>query len=428
MERWIGILLALLLGGLLPSATDPRQPEDTAWTYSYLSVQKDESQDTGQTDTPYLRAVWLSQFDMQPIYRDGNRQRAPEDFRALCRTICRTLQADGFNTVFLQLRPNGDSLYESQLYPLSKYVAGAYGESIAYDAVGLFLEEAADAGIAVHGWINPLRLVTVDEMQQIPTGYAVRDWYDRGSGQVKEYDGRLYLDPSYPEVRELIAAGASEILQTYDLAGIHMDDYFYPTTDKTFDRREFLQSGFDDLGDFRRDNLNRLVQLLFDTVHRQGADKQFGISPAGNLDSLADGYFADAKRWCAEPGYIDYILPQLYFGFENAYCPFDVMVNRWADTVCCDTVTLYIGLDAAKAVLGAQGEQDAFAGTVEGKTEWIRKKDILSRSLNQLYQNRTVQGYCFFSYSYLYDRFTGEVVPEIREEYDRFAPLLQHTP
>ncbi len=418
MRRFFSFLFALLFGGLLPVSPQPQQP---SLTYVRMSIRE-------QADLPadgMLRAVWMSQFDLHPVYRDGGKQRDREEFRQIAQTICETLCADGFNTVFLQMRPNGDSLYESDLYPLSKYVAGTYGGKIEYDAVGVFLEVAKAHGLSVHAWINPLRLVTPEEMQQIPKGYAVRDWYDADNGYVKEWDGRLYVDPSYAQVRQLIADGAAEILERYDVDGIHMDDYFYPTTDEAFDPAEFKASGMESLGEFRRDNINQLVRLLYETVHAYGSDKQFGIAPAGNLDSLADGYFADAKYWCRETGYIDYIMPQLYFGFQNAYCPFDEMVTKWANAVTNEQIKLYIGLDAAKAYLGSQGELDAFAGTQEGKTEWIREKDILARSLRFLYREKRVSGYCFFSYSYLYDRFSGEVLNEISQEYEAFAPLLQ---
>ncbi len=417
MKRFWAFILALLFG-IVPS---DHSEDELFLTYSRVTV-SDSTAETDTADDGCIRAVWLSQFDMQPLYRDGNKQRDKRSFEELMHVMMQTLTNDGFDTVFLQLRPNGDSMYKSEVFPLSKYVAGVYGGDISYDAVQIVLDVAREYGISVHGWINPLRLVTVGEMALIPTGYAVRDWFDAQNGYVKEFDGRLYLDPSYAEVRELIASGAREILETYGLDGIHMDDYFYPTTDETFDAKEFAASTFDDLGDFRRDNINVLVSLLYDTAHACGA--VFGISPAGNLDSLADGYFADAKLWCAEEGYIDYILPQLYFGFENKYCPFDVMVTRWADTVTCDSVSLYIGLSAAKAVLGSQGELDAFAGTEAGMREWIEHKDILARSLEAIYADARVDGYCFFSYSYLYDRLTGEVASGMEKEYEKLQALL----
>ncbi|MBQ9794778.1 MAG: family 10 glycosylhydrolase [Clostridia bacterium] len=373
-------------------------------------------------EEPYLRGVWLSQFDMQPIYRDGNQQREKEDYVDHITTLLAALKKDNFNTLFLQLRPNGDSMYQSEYYPLSKYVAGKYGGEITYDPVEILVTMAKEQGFAVHGWLNPLRLMTETEAASIPAGYAVKDWYTAGKGQVKVWEGRLYLDPSYPEARELICKGALEMLTKYDLDGIHMDDYFYPTKEEAFDREEFLRSGYDTPGDFRRANINALVASLYDTAHSRG--KVYGVAPAGNLYSLREGYCADVEVWCKE-GWVDYLMPQLYFGFENKYCPFPQILTDWGELVEGSNVKLYAGLAASKAVLARQGEIDAYAGTEAGKNEWIEHTDVLKRSLECLYAESRAFGYCFFSLSYLYHRDTGAVREEILPEHTAFAPLLR---
>lgn len=425
MKRLLCLLLVLLAGGCRAAAPEKKPTPASGDTVSLVTLRApgEDPEESEDEKTPYLRGVWISQFDLQPLFRDGNGQRDREELRSLCLLLKDSLKKDGFNAVFLQLRPNGDSMYESDLFPLSKYAAGKYGGSVSYDAVEVLVTVLRDAGIALHGWINPLRLMKEKYIKDVPDTFAIRRWYDAGTGQVKELDGTLYFDPSYPEVRELIADGAAEICERYGLDGIHMDDYFYPTQDKAFDEAEFLRSGFADQGDFRRDCINRLVMLLYQTAHRYGA--VYGIAPAGNLDSLTDGYYADVYRWCGEEGYVDYILPQLYFGFLNRYCPFDVMTKRWADAVKSDSVTLYVGLTAAKAAEAQSGAEDAFAGTEEGKREWIEHKDILARSLSCLYAESRVKGYCFFSYSSLYDLFTGEVADGIAAEYAGFSPLLR---
>ena len=414
MKRILLFLLALLLGG-----TPHADSRETAF-YEVRGVT--EKAEPAAASEGGLRAVWLSQFDLQPLFRDGNRQRDELAFDALCRTLCGTLARDGFNTVFLQMRPNGDSMYESRFYPLSKYVCGDYGETIGYDAAGVLIARLRENGISVHGWINPLRLMREDEMENVPERFAIRRWYDAKSGQVKACGDYLYLDPAYPEVRELIADGAREMCERYGLDGIHMDDYFYPTTDPSFDEKEFSHSAFSDLGDFRRDNVSALVSHLYDVAHECGV--RYGIAPAGNLDSLADGYFADVFLWLSKPGFVDYILPQLYFGFENKYCPFDVMVSRWADAIRCDGIDLYIGLTAAKAAMNAV---DVFAGTDDGKTEWMRCRDVLARSLSCAAGEERVKGVCFFSYSWMYDRFSGEVTEGFREAYEAMKPFLSVT-
>ena len=413
MLRVLCFLLALLFGG----SEIPRQKEPL---YVLQTVVHTVSQPSEENTSAFVRAVWLSQFDLQPLFRDGNRQRDEKEFRFLCEQLCETLSRDGFSTVFLQMRPNGDSIGESALFPRSKYVAGAVGGTVSYDAAGVLIEVLRANSFSVHGWINPYRLMRADEIGDVPETYAVRRWYDAGNGMVKRCGDLLYFDPSYPEVRELIAEGCAELLERYPLDGIHMDDYFYPTSDESFDEKEFRKSDCTDLGDFRRENVSALVSLLYETAHAHGA--VYGIAPAGNLDSLTDGYYADIYRWLSEKGFVDYILPQLYFGFENRYCPFDTMVSRWAEAVKLPGISLYIGLTAAKA---AQNAVDVFAGCEAGKNEWITRKDILSRSMEVLLSEEKVSGYCFFSYSWMYDRFTGEVTDGFSEEYRLLQPLLQ---
>lgn len=411
MVRFLCFLLALLIGG--SGAAEPvREP-----FFALRPVSETRSEPVG---TAFVRAVWLSQFDLQPMFRDGNDQREEKDFRDLCERLCETLSRDGFTTVFLQMRPNGDSIGESDLFPRSKYVAGTVGGSVSYDAAGVLIETLRAHSFSVHGWINPYRLMCESEIGNVPERYAVRRWYDERSGKVKELDGMLYFDPSYPEVRELIAAGCAELLDTYSLDGIHMDDYFYPTSDEEFDEKEFRKSGFSDLGTFRRESVSALVSLLYETAHAHGA--VYGIAPAGNLDSLTDGYYADIYRWLSEKSFVDYILPQLYFGFENRYCPFDVMVKRWANAVKLPEISLYIGLTAAKA---AEKAVDVFAGCEAGKNEWITHTDVLSRSMACVFAEPRVSGYCFFSYSHIYDRFTGKVTDGFFEEYQTLCAWLR---
>ena len=388
-----------------------------------LTYRPTETTPPAREDT-YLRGVWISQFDMQPIYRDGRKQREKNDYVNYIDVMLSALEQDNFNTIFLQLRPNGDSMYPSEFYPLSKYVAGKYGGELEYDPVEIFVSMAKERGFSVHGWLNPLRLMTETEMEAVSEDFLIKKWYTEGTGQVKPWEGVLYLDPAYPEVRELICKGASEMLVKYDLGGIHMDDYFYPTREEAFDEEEFAQSGCDSLEEFRCDNINALVSMLYCTAHAWG--KVYGVAPAGNLYSLKKGYFADVEAWCRE-GYVDYLMPQLYFGFENKYCPFPQILKDWADLTEGSNVKLYAGLAAYKAVQARQGEPDTYAGTEAGKREWIDHTDVLARSLEALYGEARAAGYCFFSYSYLYHRSTGEVREELLPEYQAFAPLLQES-
>ena len=131
------------------------------------------------------------------------------------------------------------------------------------------------------------------------------------------------------------------------------------------------------------------------------------------------------ETWCGEQGYLDYILPQVYFGFLHETCAFDELTARWADVTANGSVKLYIGLTGGKAVDGRSGVEDQYAGTEEGRREWIENTDVLKRSLECLFGNDGVDGFAFFSYQYLYDPLTGEENEALAEERAGFAPLIK---
>lgn len=239
-------------------------------------------------------------------------------------------------------------------------------------------------------------------------------------------DGRLYLDPSDAGARSLIINGAKELLHDYDFDGLHIDDYFYPTQSEDFDRVAFLNSGETDLAAFRESNINKLVSGLYAAVKSVDSRLLFGVSPAGNLSNLKSGYYLDVETWCSQEGYLDYILPQVYFGFLHETCAFDELTARWADVAASGSVRLYIGLTGGKAVDGRAGVEDRYAGTEAGRREWIEHTDVLKRSLECLFDTDGVDGFCFFSYQYLYDPLTGKANEALAEEYAGFAPLIRN--
>ena len=167
------LIVILLCCVLLCSCTVREETQiDTYYekTYHALRIDGFESYTPKISGENEMNAIWVSQFDMQPIYRDGNRQRSESDYREKVKTMIENLTRDGFDTVFLQLRPNGDSMYESEYYPMSKYVAGEYGGEISYDAIKIYLETAKNANISVHAWINPYRLCSEKELKNYGKG------------------------------------------------------------------------------------------------------------------------------------------------------------------------------------------------------------------------------------------------------------------
>ncbi len=379
-----------------------------------------ERSEAGYTSLNYetVKAVWLSQFDMTPIYTDGGAQRSIADYTARADKVIENVKSLGMNTVFVQLRPNGDSIYPSELYPMSKYVTGKYGRETEYDVFAVFLELAHRAGLSVHAWINPLRCMSESEISEVPLRYDIRRWYAEENGRyIVTVDGVCYLNPAYAEVRELICRGAMEIIERYEVDGLHMDDYFYPTTAVSFDAAayaEYRESGILSLADFRREQINTLVRDIYATVKNKNHTVLFGISPGGNTDRNYNELYADVAKWCANDGYIDYICPQVYFGFEHESRPFDKVCEEFADMIKTDSVSLIIGMTLGKAYSGYSGVEDVWAGT--GSREWIENRDILRRSIEYVRSVENCQGAAFFSYQYFFDSISGERILQTENE------------
>ena len=172
----------------------------------------------------------------------------------------------------------------------------------------------------------------------------------------------------------------AEIIERYDVDGVHIDDYFYPTSDESFDEVSYLALNEKklSLGDFRRENTTRLVKSIYDTVKFQNSSLLFGVSPSGNTTRNYSELFADVESWCRD-GYIDYLCPQIYFGFEHATHPFYEVLSEFSEIARGTSVSLIIGITLEKADNGYRGIADTWAGT--GGDEWIEQKNIIKRSL-----------------------------------------------
>lgn len=426
LARLLILMLALLL---LVSFSGCGITANTSYTsseeYSQVFAEASDIADEGSYEAvnyDYMKAVWLSQYDMADVYRYNGAQRAEVSFTHLAKTIMANIKGDGYNTVIIQVRPFGDSFYPSELYPVSSFVSGAYGKEDIYDPFAILIELAHDVGLSVHAWINPLRLMKTDEIGSVPAKYKIAEWYSSAKTNGKyivPVNGRLYLNPAYEEVRGLIVDGAAEIVEKYDVDGIHMDDYFYPTSDTSFDRAAFISyKGTLAIDDYRRDNVNRLVALIYERIKEISGDVVFGISPAGNINMTYASLYADVYKWCANEGYIDYICPQLYFGLEHQTHAFDKDYKIWESIVTCESVKLCVGMTLGKAKQG----YDNYAGT--GKYEWSESDDIIKRCLEYLGENDRCTGVAVFCYQYMYDPVTSAPEALTQSERDNMCPAL----
>lgn len=369
-----------------------------------------------------MKAMWICQFDFGSVYCSGSGQRSEGQFRAYVEKAYDNLVSMGFNTVIVQTRPNADSFYPSAYYPWSHYILGSYGKSATYDPLEIMIEEAHERKLSFQAWINPMRGMSPANLNKINGAYPMQVWKKdtKKADYLYEYNGLLYLNIAYEEVRQLIIDGAAELVRNYDIDGVHMDDYFYFGEEKAFDKKAFdsarRKNATLTLKTFRFNNLNTLVSGIYSAIKEENKNVIFGISPAGNLDSMATKYYADVNTWLSKDGYVDYIMPQIYFGMEHQTWSFTDTYNRWSAIVKNPNIKFMPGITYLKAIDGAAGIGDTYAGT--GANEWIENKDVMKRCLEFAVAQDNFAGFALFSYNELWDPITGKEVTSIKEEID----------
>ena len=306
------------------------------------------------------RAVWISYLEWQSA--DFSSEGA---FRAQMGSWFDQYTAMGLNTVLAQVRPFGDALYPSAIFPWSSVCTGTQGLAPGFDPLAVLVEEAHARGLRLEAWLNPYRLALNDT---VPGAFSTDNLATVHPEWVKQAAGGQYLDPSRQDVRDCIAAGVQEILDGYAVDGIHLDDYFYPTTDEAFDAAEYAAAGTDlSLEDWRRENVNALVRQLYQLVHAGGRTAgavPLGISPQGNNDNNYAQQYSDAALWLSTPGYIDYAMPQVYWGYGyttgsgSTRFAFENITAEWLALPRAEGVALYFGLGAYRIGDGDGGNYD----------------------------------------------------------------------
>ena len=343
------------------------------------------------------KGIWISYLE----YSSAMMNKSAKEFRSTIGGYFDNVKALSFNTVYIQVRAFGDAYYRSELFPTGDRYNGTIGAKLSYDPLEIMVEEAHSRNLSVHAWINPMRLMTDSQLKSLSDSYTIKKWYndsDKCGKYIVRSDGRWYLNPAYPEVEKLISDGISEIVSGYDVDGIQIDDYFYPTTAASFDSDAYKASGTaKSLSSWRTDNINDMVKRMNKTVHSANPSVLFGISPQGSVSNNYDTLYADVKTWCSSSGYCDYILPQVYFGFDNAALPYEDTIELWSSMTSSGNVKLVIGLAGYKI-----GAADAYAGT-NGKNEWINNSDIISRQIKAAKKLGNYGGVAIFRYGSIFE-------------------------
>ncbi len=380
------ILLLIIISALaLVSCTTDNISSSVESGVQDMQIQN-ESQFSHKDTADYIPLNYTNQVGLWLPYMDFENymyNKSENEYRQEVKKILSDAKAEGINTIYFHVHPNGDSYYKSNIFPKGTYYTGDY------DPLQIMLDEAHDIGISVHAWINPYRMQTVEQMENLPDDFIVKQWVNENSPMVKTVNNRWYLNPAYDEVTELVSECAEEILENYSVDGIHIDDYFYPTADTEFDIEAFETSGNSDLSQWRQENINKMVKSLYDTVKNYNKRVKFGVSPQGNINANYNSQYADVKLWSGTEGYADYIIPQIYFGFNNETCPFETTLHEWEKLIGDSGVSLVIGLAEYKT-----GEEDKWAGEA-GKNEWIENPDIIQQQI-ELVKSSTADGYALY--------------------------------
>lgn len=310
-----------------------------------------------------MRGIWIA--TVNNINFPSKQGLSAESLKKELDEIVDFSSQNGFNAILFQVRPCADALYKSDIFPASRFVSGVAGEEAdgGFDCLAYIVKAAHAHGIAVHAWVNPLRVTSGNAAypQTEISALCVSSPAAKNPEWVHAYaDGKLYFDAGIPEVRSLVADGVREICENYDVDGIIFDDYFYPYPQgnaefddaATFDE---YGDGYEDIGDFRRDSINKLVKQSYDAVKSVSEEIMFGVSPFGiwkNGDgenggsatrglSAYDEIYCDALAW-AEGGYVDYLAPQLYWTFETSAAPYGTLAEWWSRALDGTGVDLYI--------------------------------------------------------------------------------------
>ena len=314
--------------------------------------------------------------------------------------ILDSLHSLGLNAIIFQVRPTADALYRSSFEPSSHWLTGTQGSSLTWDPLAWTIEEAHKRQMEVHVWLNPYRVnLAKTDTTAICEDHIWkkhRDWF-------WEYNKQWYFDPGLDVTREWICTIVQDIISRYDIQAIHMDDYFYPypvgkkqlPDAETFAR---YPRGFTDIREWRRNNVNMAIQEISATIRECKDSVEFGISPFGvwrnaNVDSTGsattagitnyDDLYADIRLWIKK-GWIDYVLPQLYWEIGKKAADYEVLAHWWANEVRGTKCKLYIGM-APYRLEGAKKDSPW------GQGNEIGRQMTLNRTIPE------ITGECFYS-------------------------------
>lgn len=342
-----------------------------------------------------FRGAWLHLIGQSQWAKMGSRQ--AKDY--ICKQLD-LLQQAGCNAVIFQVRPTADAAYKSDLEPWSSWLTGRRGKAPdpMWDPMEFAIDEAHKRGMEFHAWLNPYRVSSNLSTDNIPDDHDSKKHPER----YFKYDGKLFFDPAYQENRDFICDVVEDIMNRYDVDAIHIDDYFYPYPKAgspfNADASSYAKFGNGvNKGDWRRHNVDLLIEQLHVRMRETKPWVRFGVSPFGiwrnrkndprgsNSSGLQnyDDLYADVLLW-SDKGWIDYLAPQLYWNLDLQVAPSRHLAEWWDKNVKAPT-QLYIGQDTKRTM-------DVPDARTKAKNE-LASKIELSRKLKNVGGNVWWHGY-----------------------------------
>ncbi|WP_294097448.1 family 10 glycosylhydrolase [Proteiniclasticum sp.] len=353
----------------------PSEPEEEEPPYTLLPVEKDE--DSGKYA---FRSAWMA--SVRNLDFPKSQGMSLDELKRAFERNLDLYELYRMNAVILQVRPSGDALYASELNPPSIYVTGDITKGLPTDILAYAVDAAHERGMEFHAWFNPFR-VTVDKIPDLTTEEILATLSEKNYARlhpekVLRFDDRLFLNPGDPEVRSFVIESIMEVVRNYDIDAVHLDDYFYPYRSSRVNEdgetvpyffgedEEDLQTfethkgDFTDIKEWRRNNTYEFMKELSHRVHDQKPYVKVGLSPFGiwghseETDGLGSdtptdssetyhhSVFLDSRKLVKEH-LVDYIVPQIYWAFEENAAPFGTLARWWNDVAEGTKVDLYIG-------------------------------------------------------------------------------------
>lgn len=371
MKRVIFLMIVILLGAL------------------YLNY-NDSSSVSEKSKDDMMKAVFISYIDYSSL-----KGREVMEQKNIINEMVNNVSYFGFNTVVLQVRSFGDAIYDSFYFPMSSCVSYDK-DGKAFDILSYFISVCESKNIELYAWVNPYRISNNNDVSKVNKSASYYKWLN--TSLIGVYDNGIYFNPAQEDVKNLIVSGVVEIAKNYRVKGILFDDYFYPNDKIDLDSYNAYDGDLS-LSDYRISNVNDLLKRCYSSIKEVNEDVVFGISPSGNISNNLKSEYLDVKGILNDK-YLDFIMPQLYYGFFNESKPYTKTLEQWS-SLNVNNIDLYVALSIYKS-----GMVDSYAG--KGINEWINNSDIIKRQVMSSKGVKNYKGFAVFRYQHMFEIFDND--------------------